>query len=98
MLRNDPLRVLSLCDFTGVMVQPWIDAGHEATIVDLQHTSGREGRLTRRNEDVRETLLPGAAVGYDIVFAFPPCTDLANSGARWFKDKGISRVIAAARR
>ncbi|MFA5936448.1 MAG: DNA cytosine methyltransferase [Candidatus Paceibacterota bacterium] len=25
--------------------------------------------------------------GWDLVLAFPPCTDLAVSGARWFKEK-----------
>jgi hypothetical protein len=32
---------------------------------------------------------------FDMVFAFPPCTDLANSGARWFKEKGLTALIAA---
>jgi hypothetical protein len=30
-----------------------------------------------------------------IVFAFPPCTHLAVSGARWFKAKGLSALIEA---
>ena len=25
--------------------------------------------------------------GWDMMIAFPPCTHLANSGARWFKEK-----------
>jgi len=29
----------------------------------------------------------------DVLFAFPPCTDVAVSGARWFRDKGIGSVI-----
>lgn len=32
--------VLSLCDRTGVMVQPWIEAGYKALIVDMQHAPG----------------------------------------------------------
>ena len=24
---------------------------------------------------------------WDMIIAFPPCTDLASSGARWFKEK-----------
>jgi hypothetical protein len=33
----------------------------------------------------------------EIVFAafFPPCTDLAVSGARWFKEKGLKGLISA---
>ena len=30
-----------------------------------------------------------------MVFAFPPCTDLASSGARWWKSKGLGRLIEA---
>jgi site-specific DNA-cytosine methylase len=33
--------------------------------------------------DVRDVL----ADNWDVVIAFPPCTHLAVSGARWFKDK-----------
>jgi hypothetical protein len=28
--------VISLCDMTGNMVQPWLDAGYKAITVDLQ--------------------------------------------------------------
>ncbi len=86
-------RVLSLCDRSGVMVQPWIDAGHEAIVVDLQHEGvTREGGLTRIGCDVRDFL---AVDDYSIVFAFPPCTHLAKSGARWWKDKGLTALIEA---
>jgi hypothetical protein len=30
-----------------------------------------------------------------IVFGFPPCTDVAVSGARWFKEKGLDGLIDA---
>lgn len=86
------MRVLSLCDFTGNMVRPWVEAGHQAVIVDLQHQWGKvEGDgITRIKFDVR---VYQPVHHYDIVFAFPPCTDLANSGARWFKDKGMQAAI-----
>src|ERR1700722_18808287 len=94
-------RVLSLCDYTGVMVAPWLAAGHPCTIVDLRHPPtesvvwGREGRddvpLTMIGADVTTWLPP--LDSYEIVFAFPPCTHLAKSGARWFKDKGLSALI-----
>jgi hypothetical protein len=29
------------------------------------------------------------------MFAFPPCTHVAVSGARWFKDKGLGALIQA---
>ena len=82
--------VLSLCDRTGVMVQPWLAAGYPCWIVDLQHPPGLtiEGQLVRigcdllRNPDRRiiRMVEAGAAA---IVFAFPVCQKLANSGNRW---------------
>jgi len=88
------MRVLSLCDYTGNMVRPWLDAGHEATIVDLQHPAGEhgDGLLTRVGASVLEWRPSGA---YDVVFAFPPCTDLAVSGARHFASKGPERLKTA---
>lgn len=82
--------VLSLCDRTGVMVLPWLEAGYECWIVDVKHPRGvhRDGRLVRVGEDVQFLHAPPA----DIVFAFPPCTHLAVSGARWFQDKGIEAL------
>ena len=82
-----PLRVLSLCDRTGVMVRPWHDAGHECTTVDMQPASQP---WTHDPDDVRYYRPDGH---YDIVFAFPPCTNLAVSGARWFQDKGLQGLI-----
>jgi hypothetical protein len=32
---------------------------------------------------------------YAIVFAAPPCTNLAVSGARWFKEKGVGGLTEA---
>ena len=86
--------VLSLCDRTGVMVQPWAEAGFPCFIVDLQHAEGDAravGGILRVRADVRDYLPPRRDLA--IVFAFPPCTNLAVSGARWFKDKGLCGLI-----
>lgn len=88
--------VLSLFDLSGIFVQPWADAGYECHIVDIQHPAG----VTKHNDniykwgmDVKE-FAKQFADKYpekldNVCFAafFPPCTDLAVSGARWFKDK-----------
>lgn len=90
------LRILSLCDKTGTMVRPWLAAGHEAVIVDLQHPPGAhtEGPLTRIGADLR-TWRPPPLMRWDAVFAFPPCTDLASSGARWWARKGPAALRSA---
>jgi hypothetical protein len=89
--------VLSLCDRTGNMVRPWLDAGYSALTIDIQQqinphpnrehwTCGVEGVDLAEHMKYRK---------YVAVFAFPPCTHLAVSGARWFKDKGLDVLIEA---
>lgn len=87
--------VISLFDLTGNMVKPWAQAGYLCYCVDLQHPRGetRDGRIIRVGADVRNWLPPFAPV--TMFFAFPPCTHVAASGARWFKDKGLGALIDA---
>ena len=85
--------VVSLFDFTENMVKPWANAGFLCYCVDLRHPAGetREGNIIRVGADVREWLPPYGPV--KILFAFPPCTHVAVSGARWFRDKGLGGLI-----
>ncbi len=85
--------VLSLCDYTGNMVKPWAEAGYHCICVDIQHdtTPRCEGRITYIGADLK-TWIP-ESLDYAIVFAFPPCTNLAVSGARWFQSKGLRGLI-----
>lgn len=73
--------VISLFDVSGVMAQPWIDAGYNVYTYDLQ--TGDD-----INDFDAQTLLErhGNEEIYAIL-AQPPCTDFTNSGARWWKDK-----------
>jgi hypothetical protein len=85
--------VVSLFDHTGNMVVPWAAAGFLCYCVDLQHPAGehREGNIIRVGADIREWLPPYAPI--KILFAFPPCTHVAVSGARWFRDKGLGALV-----
>ena len=77
------------------MVQPWAEAGFECWCYDMQHDPGvcQVGRVR----------MIGCNLLYDIplpskcriAFAFPPCTHLAASGARWWKGKGLSALAEA---
>ena len=86
--------VISCFDYSGNMVKPWAEAGYLCYCVDVQHAPGetREGNIIKVGADMLDWIPPR-----DVVFAsfFPPCTDLAVSGARWFKDKGLGRLIRA---
>lgn len=87
--------VISLCDLTGHFVEPWVENGYEAILVDPQHPAGvtRDGAITkvgcvidhRTTWDVLRELLRRHHAA--LVAGFPPCTDLAVSGSRWFEAK-----------
>ena len=81
--------VLSLCDYTGIMVKPWADAGYRCICVATQHpmrSDSVDGFITYTWGDVRSWCLPEDAEVV-MLFAFPPCTDVAISGARDFRKK-----------
>lgn len=84
--------VISLCDLTGQFVEPWTEAGHDAILVDPQHGfSSSDGRVTKLAMTVEEAMpslgnvIRGARVL--LVAGWPPCTNLAGSGARWWAKK-----------
>lgn len=84
--------ILSLFDYSTNMVKPWIKSGYKAFVVDIKHEgtvkeSIKTGELIKVGADIMNWLPP--LEDYEMVFAFPPCTNLAVSGARWFKDKGL---------
>lgn len=91
-MRNDNPVVLSLFDYSGNMVRPWAEAGYECCAVDIKHDGTEteeigQGSITYVEADITEYLPPRRE--YAMVFGFPPCTNMAVSGARWFKDKGL---------
>ena len=90
--------VVSLYDFTGEALKPWAEAGFECYAFDIQHDDTRAdlfdcgGSISYRNADLHkpESLdLINQSYGDRVCFmmAFPVCTDLAVSGASWFKLK-----------
>lgn len=83
--------VISLCDLTGIFVRPWVEAGYRAVLVDPQHGHTSGGRVTRLAMTVEKALprLADIIAHEDVHFVagFPPCTDLAVSGAKHFQRK-----------
>jgi len=88
--------VISLCDRTGNMVKPWADAGYECWCIDTQHSirkQRRDGNIIYQWGDARTWCPPSEiAPRICIVFAFPPCTHVAVSGARDFRIKGTAML------
>ncbi len=81
------MKVLVACEFSGTVRDAFIAAGHDAISCDLLPTEAPGPHYVG---DCRD-LLPG---GFDLMIAHPPCTHLAVSGARWFKDKATEQADA----
>lgn len=86
---------ISCFDYTTTMMQPWADAGYLCYCVDMQHPPGetRTGNVVRVGADMMHWLPPRGEISFAAFF--PPCTDVAVSGARWFRDKGLGKLIGA---
>lgn len=74
--------VISLCDLTGIFTKPWVSAGYAALHIDPQRENN--GTIIEMIPAIREFMRD-----YDVVFVagFPPCTDVAVSGAAHFASK-----------
>jgi site-specific DNA-cytosine methylase len=79
------MRVLVACEFSGVVREAFIKRGHDAWSCDLLPTEINNTGLNRRH--IQDDVLAYLDDGWDLLIAHPPCTHLAVSGARWFKDK-----------
>ncbi len=84
--------IISLRDYTGIMVKPWVEAGYYAVLVDPQHkTHSIDGMIERIPMTVLEAMprLGSIIKHHQVCFvaAFPPCTDVAVSGAAHFESK-----------
>jgi len=74
------MRVLVACEFSGAVRSAFSQLGHEAMSCDFLPT---EIPGPHYQGDVRDAI----KMGWDLMIAHPPCTHLAVSGSRWFKDK-----------
>lgn len=74
------MKVLVACEFSGIVRDAFLAEGHDAMSCDLLPT---ESPGPHYEGDVRDLDL----TQFDLMVAHPPCTHLAVSGARWFKDK-----------
>lgn len=85
--------VISCFDYTGNMVRPWADNGYDCYCVDIKHEAGerRKQNITFVGADMRDWLPPNKPIAFAAFF--PPCTHVAVSGARWFKDKGLGGLL-----
>jgi len=82
------MKVLVACEYSGIVRDAFINAGHDALSCDFEPT---ERKGPHYEGDVRDVLY---SQNWDLMVCHPPCTHLAVSGARWFKDKQIEQKEA----
>lgn len=75
------MKVLVACEFSGVVREAFRKLGHDAWSCDL--LPPEDESVYHIHGDVTLYLKED----WDLMIAHPPCTHLAVSGARWFKDK-----------
>ena len=85
------MRVLVACEFSGIVRDAFIERGHDAVSCDLLPTERPGPHYQGDVLDVFWTFGP-----FDLMVAHPPCTHLAVSGARWFKEKSREQEQALA--
>ena len=78
------MKALVACEFSGIVRDTFIARGHDAISCDLLPT---EVPGPHYQGDVFDIINDG----FDLMVAHPPCTHLAVSGARWFKEKVIEQ-------
>ena len=74
------MRIIVACEFSGIVREAFKKKGYDAWSCDLL-PSEIEGQHYQC--DIKDIL----DQPWDLMIAHPPCTHLAVSGARWFKDK-----------
>ncbi len=75
------MRVLVACEYSATVRDAFRARAFDAWSCDLLPTEGDP------QWHIQGDVLPLLGEGWDLMVAHPPCTHLAVSGARWFKDK-----------
>lgn len=81
------MRVLVACEYSGIVRDAFISLGHDAMSCDLLPSDTDGPHYQGDVMDVIDN-------GWDMMLAFPPCTHLAVSGARYFSRKQAQQADA----
>ena len=84
------MRVLVACEYSGTVRDAFRAKGHDAWSCDLLPTDADPA--WHYEGDIFDIIMDD----WDLMIAHPPCTHLAVSGARWFKDKREEQLEALA--
>lgn len=76
------MKILVACEESQEVCKAFRAKGHEAYSCDILDCSGGHPEW-----HIKGDVIPLLNEKWDMIIAFPPCTDLAVSGARWFAEK-----------
>ena len=76
------MRVLIACEESQTVCKEFRALGHEAFSCDIQECSGGHPEW-----HIQGDVIPLLHQEWDMIIAFPPCTHLCVSGARYFEEK-----------
>ena len=76
------MKVLIACEYSGVSRRAFEALGHEVISADFEQAE--DGADNHYQGDVFDLI---ENQHFDLMVAHPPCTDIAVSGAAWFKEK-----------
>lgn len=82
------MKVLVACEFSGIVREAFRRKGHDAWSCDIV-SSLKTGQHIRKPVQKIDNIS-----GFDLLIAHPPCTHLAVSGARWFRQKELEQKDA----
>lgn len=85
------MRILVACEFSGVVREEFAKRGHDACSLDILPTKIPGKHL---QEDIMNQIRTWRWTNWDMLIAFPPCTRLCVSGARWFGKYQIEQLKA----
>ena len=75
------MKILVACEYSGVVRRAFDVLGHDVISCDLLPSD--DNSPYHYQGDVRDLLVQS----WDLMVAHPPCTDIAVSGAAWFREK-----------
>jgi hypothetical protein len=85
---------VALYDESGNMLRPWAEAGYNCFCYDIEQKHNRTetvglGTISFECQDVMAPLMKEIIANLNpyFIFGFPPCTDVAVSGAKHFETK-----------
>ena len=83
---NKQSKILVACEESGIVTMAFRSIGFtNVWSCDIEPTSGNHPEW-----HLQQNVLPLLKESWDMIIAFPPCTHICSSGARWFAEKLVN--------